>query len=926
MISELAEQVMSLKDGDHLCLFYEKDPAEQMPALIPFICDALAQDEQFIYIADDQTVDELVSHLRLGGINVDRELQRGALKLWTRREWRLPGKLSTQKKSRQVQNFINAAANGGFQGVRFAVEMTWTLGPDIDPSALEHWEASINNLFIPGSSRRIVCQYNRSRLSPEALLVALHTHPLAIWGNHVYPNWFYEAPLILNGNSPQARVDFMMSVLERSRAAHQEHIELIEKRAALAQAETAKKKFESVLSLMPGGVYTCDVDGRITYFNQRAAELWGRAPKLNSDEETFCGSFRILASDGTPIPLSECPMAQAIKTGKPSHNEEVVIERPDGSRISARLNIDCLYDEHGRLYGAINAFQDITDSKDAEHASRHLAALVESSDDAIIAKDLNGIVKSWNPAAEQLFGYSAAEMIGRSITTIIPSDHSDEETRILERIRSGERIEHYDTVRQRKDGTLVEISLTISPVKDARGKIVGASKIARQITKRKQAEAALREARDALAKANQDLEKRVKERTAELERANAALLKDLEEQKRLEAQLRQAQKMESIGTLAGGIAHDFNNVLNIIKGYASSVANLSAGNEEITEQLEIIDDAIDRGTGVVRQLLTLARKTESRLISSSVNELISGLANLLKQTLPKTIDVSLELRAKLPLVMADPNQITQALLNLCVNARDAMPQGGKLVLRTSSVDGATINDAGAQPREYVCIEVIDTGTGMSDSVRARLFEPFFTTKGIGEGTGLGLAIVYGIIKNHDGLIDVHSEPDRGTKFRLYLPAAREQQSTVDAPLHADVSAEDGHNGHKTVLLVEDEEMMVLLLRKTFGKHGYNVLVALDGEEALNLFQEHKHKLDVVLLDIGLPKKAGWEVILTMKEQNPQVSIVVSSGYIDPESKTKMYKAGIRNFVDKPYTPDAVVEILDAVVQQNRTLALASAST
>ena len=922
-MSELAEEIINLRDGAHLCLFYHNDPVEQMPALIPFIQEALAKQEQFIYIADDHTVDDLVSHLQIGGIDVDKHVDRGALKLWTRREWRQPGKLSSEKKSRQVLDFMRAAADDGFTGVRFGVEMTWTLGPDIDAADLEHWEASINDLFNHGSNRRIICQYNRSRLSPEALLVALHTHPLAIWGNHVYPNWFYEAPLILNGKSLAARVDFMMSVLERSRAAHQDHLELIEKRAALAQAEIAKKKIENVLSVMSAAVYTCDLEGRITYFNQHAAELWGRAPKLDSDEDKYGGSFRMLSPDGSTLPHDKSPMAVAIRTGESFRNEEIMVERPDGSQIVVRVNISPLHDENGRLSGAINTFQDVSHLKKTEQASLHLAALVESSDDAIIAKNLDGIVKSWNPAAERLFGYTPEEMIGKPITTIIPPNRSDEETRILERIRRGERIEHYDTVRQRKDGSAVEISLTISPIKDARGKIIGASKIAREITKRKQAETALREARDELARANQELEKRVKERTTELERANAALLKDLEEQKRLEAQLRQAQKMESIGTLAGGIAHDFNNVLNIIKGYASSVAGLVSENEEITEQLEIIDDAIERGTGVVRQLLTLARKTESRLISSSANELISGLANLLKQTLPKTVDLSLELRAKLPLVMADPNQITQALLNLCVNARDAMPHGGKLVLRTSLVDGATINDAGAQAREYVCIEVIDTGTGMSDSVRSRLFEPFFTTKGIGEGTGLGLAIVYGIIKNHDGLIEVHTEPQRGTKFRLYLPAAREQQNTVDTALQAEVSQENGRDGHKTVLLVEDEEMMVLLLRKTFAKHGYNVLVALDGEEALNLFQEHKHKIDVVLLDIGLPKKAGWEVILTMKEENPQVSIVVSSGYIDPSSKAKMYKAGIRNFVDKPYTPEAVVEILDAVIQQNRTLELAS---
>ncbi|HEX5606128.1 MAG TPA: MEDS domain-containing protein [Candidatus Binatia bacterium] len=209
-MSELAEEITKLKDGDHLCLFYHKDPVEQMPALIPFIQEALAKNEQFIYIADDLTVDELVSHLQVGGIPVGEYVDRGTLKLWTRREWRQPGKLSSEKKSRQVLDFMKAAADDGFARVRFGVEMTWTLGADIDPADLEHWEASINELFTPGSHRRIICQYNRSGLSPEALLVALHTHPLTIWGNHVYLNWFYEAPLILN--CPRAtgeRVSFL---------------------------------------------------------------------------------------------------------------------------------------------------------------------------------------------------------------------------------------------------------------------------------------------------------------------------------------------------------------------------------------------------------------------------------------------------------------------------------------------------------------------------------------------------------------------------------------------------------------------------------------------------------------------------------------------------------------------------------------------
>src|ERR1044071_1865159 len=230
MQTQLADEILRLRDGDHLCLFYEDDPGEQMQALIPFIQDALSKDEQFVYIADDQTVDQLAANLETSGVTVGTEIERGALKLWTRREWRQPGRLSSKRKARQVLDLIDRAKDSGFKGTRFAVEMTWTLGPDIRAADLERWEATINTIFVPGFPGRITCQYSRKRLAPELLVAAFHTHPLAIVGSKVFPNCFYEAPLILSDKSAAARVDWMISVLERNRAAQEERDELIQKR------------------------------------------------------------------------------------------------------------------------------------------------------------------------------------------------------------------------------------------------------------------------------------------------------------------------------------------------------------------------------------------------------------------------------------------------------------------------------------------------------------------------------------------------------------------------------------------------------------------------------------------------------------------------------------------------------------------------
>ena len=793
MVSELTEQILKLQAGDHLCLFYDSDPAEQMSALIPYIQDGLAKGEQVIYVADDHTVDALAQRLEQSAINVGKQSDSDALKLWTRREWRQVGELSSARKFMQVSQFIDAARRAGFKGVRFAIEMTWVLGPDISAERLEHWEATLNTIFVPEFPGRIVCQYNRSRLHPDVMLAALHTHPLVILGDHVHANFFYQAPLILseNGNglgenANAAKVDWIIEQLRLARASANER------------------------------------------------ERWIR-------------------------------------------------------------------------------------QSSAEEASQRLAAIVESSDDAIISKNLDGVITSWNRAAEQLFGYKAAEAIGKPVSILIPADRHDEEPGILGRIRRGDRIDHYETVRQRKDGRLIDISLTVSPVRDAHGKIIGASKIARDISDRRRAEEELRRVKDDLARANEELAKRVEERTLDLSQAKAALLRDMEEQNRLQEQLRQAQKMESIGTLAGGIAHDFNNILNIIKGYISALGENPGAGEHFAANLKVIDDAIERGTATVRQLLTLARKTEAHLASTNANDIISELAKLLKQTFPKTINVSLQLDRRLPSMLADPSQISQVLLNLCVNARDAMPSGGSLTLRTTLVHRRTVAERHAEAVApwYVCIEVVDLGVGMDAAVRSRIFEPFFTTKETGQGTGLGLSIVYAIIKNHHAVIDVESQPGRGTTFRLYLPVASVKEKSSEETIRRETPVVKATDEKGTILLAEDEENMVQLLKRALSQRGYQVLVAADGAVAIDLFSRHSHEIDAVLLDVGLPKIAGWDVIRRLKEIDPGVSVVVASGYIEPELKSKMFEAGVKAVVHKPYAVANIIETLQDVIAKSR---------
>jgi len=384
--------------------------------------------------------------------------------------------------------------------------------------------------------------------------------------------------------------------------------------------------------------------------------------------------------------------------------------------------------------------------------------------------------------------------------------------------------------------------------------------------------------------------------------------------KRLEQQLVQAQKMEGLGTLAGGIAHDFNNILAIILGYANKLESSRTKPNEFPGALKVIKEAVERGAALVQQLLTSARQTEARFSSVDLNGLVRELERMLQATFPKTIAFHLELAPDLPLITADKSQIHQVLLNLCVNARDAMPADGTLTLVTSITPGTELTEmfSGVTAENYACICVRDTGIGMSRQVRSHIFEPFFTTKERSKGTGLGLSVVYGVVNNHRGFVQVESEPGAGTSFIIYLPV---KHVAAEQP-GAGVIRASSQNIPQTILLVEDEEMLRELGVSILENEGFRVLAAKDGIEAVALFEAHSDEIGLVVCDLGLPRLGGREAFLKMKETKPGVRAIVASGYLEPTIRSEMLKAGVIDTIQKPYDfNDLLVKIRSIIGPQ-----------
>ncbi|MBZ5543198.1 MAG: response regulator [Acidobacteriia bacterium] len=412
------------------------------------------------------------------------------------------------------------------------------------------------------------------------------------------------------------------------------------------------------------------------------------------------------------------------------------------------------------------------------------------------------------------------------------------------------------------------------------------------------------EANSELRDLNQTLEARVEERTAQLTKTNQALQREMSERERVEQQFLQAQKMEAIGRLAGGVAHDFNNLLTIISGYGALLMEQMAGHDPLRAHVEQIAVAADRAAMLTRQLLVFGRRQVLAPQVLDLNKVVANMDKMLRRLIGEDIDLATLQGPQLGRVKADPGQIEQVIMNLAVNARDAMPRGGKLTIETGNVelDDVYVREhVAVTPGPYIMLAVSDNGIGMDPQTLARIFEPFFTTKEVGKGTGLGLATVYGIVKQSGGNVWVYSEPGRGATFKIYLPRVEEALASVE-PSRSPAALTAGT---ETVLLVEDEDAVRSLIRNILESKGYRVLEARSGTAALSLCARHAEPLDLLVTDLVMPEMGGRELAERLGPRYPAMKVLYISGYTDGAISHHGTLAPDTAYLQKPFTPDVL---------------------
>ncbi len=631
-----------------------------------------------------------------------------------------------------------------------------------------------------------------------------------------------------------------------------------ERRQSMKELEWAHGQTVTILESIGDGFMAFDPEFRFTYVNTEAEKIVGRKRGDLIGREQW-EAFPHTA--GSPI---EYFYRQVMETREAGELEYLYthVDRLKNQWVAFKA-----YPSEG---GGISVyFRDISQRKKAEEELIRLATAIEQTAEAVFITDTNWIILYVNPAFEVMSGYAKNEIIGQH-TKILKSDaHDTAFYRLIRTTLEAGKVWSGRITSRRKDGSAFESEATDSPVRDAAGKIINYVGVSRDITV----------------------------------------------ERRLERELRQAQKMEAIGTLAGGIAHDFNNILSIIIGFTEMAKMKLPASSPITENLQLVLDAGARATDLVKQILTFSRWKEQEKKPIQVASFVKEALKLMRPLLPTTIEIRREISIapERAVVLMDPTEIQQVLMNLCTNAAHAMQEkGGTLSVRVSELVADTrlvSRHLDLKPGSYVCLSVSDTGIGMDASTVEKIFDPYFTTKEVGVGTGLGLSVVQGIIKGHQGAITVYSEPGKGTTFNVYLPSIGKRE------LPSIQNEGNFPPGDERILFVDDEKHMADLGVQMLTSFGYRVTAVTDSKEAFELFKKDTEAFDLVITDMTMPNLTGKELALEIKAIRPDCPIILCTGFSELINETKAKDSGIDAFLMKPYVAGDLVRIIHKILKK-----------
>jgi two-component system cell cycle sensor histidine kinase/response regulator CckA len=643
--------------------------------------------------------------------------------------------------------------------------------------------------------------------------------------------------------------------------------DITQRKRAEEALRASEEKYRTILETIEEGYYETGIQGNFTFFNDSLCEILGYS------RNELLGLNNRMITDRENAESIYKTFDQVYTTGTPVMALDHDIIRKDGKKRYVEVSVSLKKDPKGIPVGFCGIIRDLTERKQAEkeieRRQRYLESVLHNAPDAIVTLDASHRIREWNPGAEQIFGYTRNEVVGKDLDDLIaPRNVQDEARSITQKVLSGETVPPRETVRYRKDGTEVNVIISASPI-IIDEKLQGIVAMYTGITERKRVE---------------------------------------EEKKILEAQLQYAQKMEAVGTLAAGIAHNFNNLLMGIQGNTSLMFLKTDPGHPFYARLKSIETAVANGSKLTSQLLGYARKGRYEVKLLDVNRLVMETSETFA-TAKREIRIHRELDEELWGILADQGQIEQGLLNLYVNAADAMPRGGDLFLKTEKV---THRDLVGKPYEvkpgnYVLISLRDTGVGMDEKTMQRIFDPFFTTKGFSRGTGLGLASVYGIIKAHAGYIDVKSKKGQGTTFSIYLPASGRISREEYEPCSEIIT------GTETVLLVDDEEMILEVGAQMLEALGYKVLVARSGKEAIDIYKDNIDTIEVIVLDMIMPDMGGGETFNRLRGINRGVRVLLSSGYSIDGQAQEIIERGCDAFIQKPFRMEELSQKIREIV-------------